>query len=241
MVMTTYKHVERRRRRMVVLLIPLIIGLSGYMIHHHVFREWSGQLESMDAAHSQPSRKTFYLRTDKGFDQIQPVEMEIPFKIVRLEWRSKGGTTFIALTLSNPISSSVKQQSAYNFQIWLNHYKQVVWLGHHLCPENVDETVCQPLVLDGGTHQVVSRGQVVEKGNRVEMTLPLSTQEVDAAQLYYIPSQGALRQAGGSPVMVSSLVHQRNPWGYRIRRLPVKWCEECTYLYGHRYAVEGGE
>ncbi|CUU01067.1 MAG: hypothetical protein N2045_09195 [Fimbriimonadales bacterium] len=232
MVTETHRLVERWRRRFATLLLALVIASAGYILYrHHWLREWSGRLEAATATSLDHFRKTFYLRVDKGFDQAQPVEIEIPFEIIRVEWRSRSGTTFINITLSNNISSEVKRDAAYEFQIWLNDHEQVVWLGHHLYPKEVDEVVPQPLVLDGTKHQVLCQGQVVERGNQLLITLPISTRKVDAAQLYYIPSREALRQAGGFPVMVSSLVHQRPPWGYRIRRLSVQWCDKCTYEF----------
>jgi hypothetical protein len=144
------------------------------------------------------ARETFYLKTDEGFDNTHPVKFLIPFELDRLEWRTDGAQTVLAVRFTNPVSPQKLQESGFCVEIVAqrNGDTLLLWWGHNVSPKTTpDLTETQAIAVIHPTHltkeAVVAYGEASLAGDTVHLRLPIAIDRVDVAYLRYAPSKQA--------------------------------------------------
>ncbi len=165
------------------------------------------------------ARETFYLKTDEGFDNTHPVKFRIPFELERLEWRTDGNQTVIAIRFTEPVSPHTLQQAGFCIEIVARRCDDalLLWWGHNISPKSApDLTETQAIAVIHPTHPtkeaVVAYGEASFAGDTVHLRLPIVIDRVDVAYLRYAPSKQASAEGCGMQI-ASILSGGRRPRG----------------------------
>ena len=172
------------------------------------------------------ARETFYLKTDEGFDNTHPVKFRIPFELERLEWRTDGDQTALAIRFTEPVSPQTLQQAGFCVEIVAQRSGDtlLLWWGHNVSPKTTpDLTETQAIAVIHPTHltkeAVVAYGEASLAGDTVHLRLPIAIDRVDVAYLRYAPSKQA--SAEGCGMQIASILSGASPppWGRRVRSI----------------------
>lgn len=181
------------------------------------------------------ARETFYLKTDEGFDNTRPVKFRIPFELERLEWRTDGNQTAIAIRFTEPVSPQTLQQAGFCVEIVARRSGDtlLLWWGHNVSPKTTpDLTETQAIAVIHPTHPtkeaVVAYGEASLAGDTVHLRLPIAIDRVDVAYLRYAPSKQAFVEGCGLQIAPILSGGSPPPWGRRVLSLQggYRWREE---------------
>ena len=108
------------RRRLVSIVAATGLAAAGALGFYLWRANAPAQHGVLTRESARQTRETFYLKTDEGFDNTRPVKFLIPFELDRLEWRTDGNQTAIAIRFTNPVSPQKLQESGFWWRLLPN-------------------------------------------------------------------------------------------------------------------------
>jgi hypothetical protein len=204
-----------KRALLIGCALGCVAALSAYWLHL-TSRTESARQGVLSTAPSE-QRTSYYLNTEKGFENVRTERFSIPFSLSTVEWRSEDDTAQISIRLTS--SAQPHRDAGYCIEILANENRTLIWWGYNLRPKLApDLRAEQAAIIDLTQNAVVGYGQVRFTGDTIHISLPEPLQSVEVAYLRFIPSQQAFKQSGGSVGIVSILRSQPAPaWGARVR------------------------
>ena len=218
------------RRRLVSIVAATGLAAAGALGFYLWRANAPDQHGVLTRESARQTRETFYLKTDEGFDNTRPVKFLIPFELDRLEWRTDGAQTVLAVRFTNPVSPQKLQESGFCVEIVARRGNDalLLWWGHNISPKIAPElTDAQAIAVDYRTNEAVAWGKASFAGDAVHLRLPIVIDRVDVAYLRYAPSKQASAEGCGMQI-ASILSGTPPPWGRRVLSVQggYRWREE---------------
>ena len=218
------------RRRLVSIVAATGLAAAGALGFYLWRANAPAQHGVLTRESARQTRETFYLKTDEGFDNTRPVKFPIPFELDRLEWRTDGAQTVLAVRFTNPVSPQKLQESGFCVEIVARRGNDalLLWWGHNISPKLAPElTDAQAIAVDYRTNEAVAWGKASFAGDAVHLRLPIAIDRVDVAYLRYAPSKQASAEGCGMQI-ASILSGTPPPWGRRVLSVQggYRWREE---------------
>ena len=218
------------RRRLVSIVAATGLAAAGALGFYLWRANAPAQHGVLTRESARQTRETFYLKTDEGFDNTRPVKFLIPFELDRLEWRTDGAQTVLAVRFTNPVSPQKLQESGFCVEIVARRGNDalLLWWGHNISPKIAPElTDAQAIAVDYRTNEAVAWGKASFAGDAVHLRLPIAIDRVDVAYLRYAPSKQASAEGCGMQI-ASILSGTPPPWGRRVLSVQggYRWREE---------------
>lgn len=163
-------------------------------------------------------RGSYYLKSDKGFDNVQPVRFSIPFVLKQAQWESLGSRSEMTIQF-DAAPKSVAKEAGFCVEIVANERQIIVWWGQQVRPRLFPDTgPTDALVVRLSDNSIIARGSGTLKDDQLKLTLPIESIRVDSVYLYYTPSQKAIKEGGLE--LISALHANPAPaHGRRIQKL----------------------
>ena len=219
------------RRRLVSIVAATGLAAAGALGFYLWRANAPAQHGVLTRESARQTRETFYLKTDEGFDNTRPVKFLIPFELDRLEWRTDGNQTAIAIRFTNPVSPQTLQKAGFCVEIVARRGDDalLLWWGHNISPKLAPElTDAQAIAVDYRTNEAVAWGKASFAGDAVHLRLPIAIDRIDVAYLRYSPSKQA--SAEGCGLQIASILSGASPppWGRRVLSVQggCRWREE---------------
>lgn len=163
-------------------------------------------------------RTSFYLKTDEGFDKVQPVPFPIPFILKQAQWESLGSRSELTIQF-DAAPKSVAKEAGFCVEIVANEGQIIVWWGQQIRPRSFPDTrPTDALVVRLSDNSIIARGSGTLEGDQLKLTMPLESIRVDSVYLYHTPSQKA-KQEGGVELVSALHANPAPAHGRRVQKL----------------------
>jgi hypothetical protein len=206
-----------KRALLIGCALGCVAALSAYWLHLTSRTESARQGVLSNAPQEQ--RTSYYLHTEKGFENVRAERFSVPCSLNTVEWRSEDDSAQISIQLTS--SAQSHKDAGYCIEIVANENRTLLWWGYNLRPKLAPDLLAdQVAIIDLTQNAVVGYGQVRLTDDTIHISLPKPLQSVEVAYLRFVPSQWAFKHSGGRVRIVSILRSQPAPAsGARVRSI----------------------